>query len=226
MVKKGKKSGKGRSVVEGAEVRRVCKWYGDAMEVMLEHARMEETLLFPDLQRAAHPGVCDKVNEQHGRHLPMMNGIKEDIKTLLTLELGSPLFHEVLVNLSVRLKALQDHTKEHFKEEESDLLPRLEAVRRMQREEGKISDKSSSAWASEAISTMEVTHSKLFPFLMTGLLPQEAVQYLDLVCRCTKNTRHLVSMLRSLAERLEDANPSIIHNNPAKLYEHLLVKSP
>ena len=52
-------------------------------------------------------GVCDKVNEQHGRHLPMMNGIKEDIKTLLTLELGSPLFHEVLINLSVRLKALQ-----------------------------------------------------------------------------------------------------------------------
>lgn len=37
----------------------------------------------------------------------MMNGIKEDIKTLLTLELGSPLFYEVLANLSVRLKALQ-----------------------------------------------------------------------------------------------------------------------
>jgi hypothetical protein len=54
-------------------------------------------------------GVCDKVQEQHGKHLPMMNGIKEDIKTLLTLELGSPLFHEVLVNLAVRLKALQVH---------------------------------------------------------------------------------------------------------------------
>lgn len=40
----------------------------------------------------------------------MMNGIKEDIKTLLTLELGSPLFHEVAVNLSVRLKALQVHS--------------------------------------------------------------------------------------------------------------------
>uniref|UniRef100_A0A804QYC2 Uncharacterized protein n=2 Tax=Zea mays TaxID=4577 RepID=A0A804QYC2_MAIZE len=146
-----------------------------------------------------------------------MNGIKEDIKTLLTLELGSPLFHEVLVNLLVRLKALQDRTKEHFKEEESDLLPRLEQVRRMQREEGKVSGRSSSAWASEAVSTMEMTHSKLFPFFMTGLLPQEAMQYLDLVCRCTKNTRHLVSMLRSLAERLEDANPSIIHNNPTKL---------
>ena len=156
----------------------------------------------------------------------MMNGIKEDIKTLLTMELGSPLFHEVLVNLSVRLKALQDHTKEHFKEEEKELLPRLEGVRRMQREEGSVSDKSNSGWASEAMGTMEMTHSKLFPFFMTGLMPQEAVQYLDLVCRCTKNTRHLVSMLRSLAERLEDANPSIIHNNPTKLYEHLLVKSP
>uniref|UniRef100_A0ACD5VX41 Uncharacterized protein n=1 Tax=Avena sativa TaxID=4498 RepID=A0ACD5VX41_AVESA len=110
MVKKGgkKAAGKGRTVaVEGAEVRRLGKWYGDAMEVMLEHARMEERVLFPDIQRASFPGVCDKVQEQHGKHLPMMNGIKEDIKTLLTLELGSPLFHEVLVNLAVRLKALQ-----------------------------------------------------------------------------------------------------------------------
>ncbi|XP_037414885.1 uncharacterized protein LOC119277684 [Triticum dicoccoides] len=228
MVKKGaKKAGKGRNVaVEGAEVRRLGKWYGDAMEVMLEHARMEERVLFPDIQRASFPGVCDKVQEQHGKHLPMMNGIKEDIKTLLTLELGSALFYEVLVNLSVRLKALQDHTKEHFKEEEKDMLPRLESVRRMQREEGNVPDKSNSGWASEAMGTMEMTHSKLFPFFMTGLMPQEAVQYLDLVCRCTKNTRHLVSMLRSLAERLEDANPSIIHNNPTRLYEHLLVKSP
>ncbi|KAI5003666.1 hypothetical protein ZWY2020_030826 [Hordeum vulgare] len=227
MVKKGaKKAGKGRNVVEAAEVRRLGKWYGDAMEVMLEHARMEERVLFPDIQRASFPGVCDKVQEQHGKHLPMMNGIKEDIKTLLTLELGSALFYEVLVNLSVRLKALQDHTKEHFKEEEKDMLPRLESVRRMQREEGNVPDKSNSGWASEAMGTMEMTHSKLFPFFMTGLMPQEAVQYLDLVCRCTKNTRHLVSMLRSLAERLEDANPSIIHNNPTRLYEHLLVKSP
>uniref|UniRef100_A0ACD5WLY9 Uncharacterized protein n=1 Tax=Avena sativa TaxID=4498 RepID=A0ACD5WLY9_AVESA len=229
MVRKGgkKAGGKGRAVpVEGAEVRRLGKWYGDAMEVMLEHARMEERVLFPDIQRASFPGVCDKVQEQHGKHLPMMNGIKEDIKTLLTLELGSPLFHEVLVNLAVRLKALQDHTKEHFKEEEKDMLPRLESVRRMQREEGSVADKSNSGWASEAMDTMEMTHSKLFPFFMTGLMPQEAMQYLDLVCRCTKNTRHLVSMLRSLAERLEDANPSIIHNNPTRLYEHLLVKSP
>jgi hypothetical protein len=56
MIKKGKKSGKGRSVVEGAEVRSLGKWYGDAMEVMLEHARMEETLIFPDIQRASFPG--------------------------------------------------------------------------------------------------------------------------------------------------------------------------
>lgn len=42
-----KKAGKGRAVVEGAEVRRVGKWYGDAMEMMLEKARMEEKVLFP-----------------------------------------------------------------------------------------------------------------------------------------------------------------------------------
>jgi hypothetical protein len=58
MVKKGgKKAGKGRVVAaEGAEVRRLGKWYGDAMEVMLEHARMEERVLFPDIQRASFPG--------------------------------------------------------------------------------------------------------------------------------------------------------------------------
>jgi hypothetical protein len=56
MATKGKKMGKGRNFVEGAEVRRLGKWYGDAMEVMLEHARMEEILIFPDLQRTAHPG--------------------------------------------------------------------------------------------------------------------------------------------------------------------------
>jgi hypothetical protein len=58
MVKKGgKKAGKGRTVAaEGAEVRRLGKWYGDAMEVMLEHARMEERVLFPDIQRASFPG--------------------------------------------------------------------------------------------------------------------------------------------------------------------------
>jgi hypothetical protein len=59
MVKKGaKKPGKGGRTVplEGAEVRRLGKWYGDAMEVMLEHARMEERVLFPDIQRASFPG--------------------------------------------------------------------------------------------------------------------------------------------------------------------------
>jgi hypothetical protein len=37
MVKKGKKLGKERNIVESAEVRRLGKWYGDAMQVMLEH---------------------------------------------------------------------------------------------------------------------------------------------------------------------------------------------
>jgi len=154
------------------------------------------------------------------------NKLNEPLQLLGSELVNSYLYLYVFGVFLISIKHWQDHTKEHFKEEESDLLPRLEQVRRMQREEGKVSDKSSSAWASEAVATMEMTHSKLFPFFMTGLLPQEAMQYLDLVCRCTNNTRHLVSMLRSLAERLEDANPSIIHNNPTKLYEHLLVKSP
>ncbi|RLN15724.1 uncharacterized protein C2845_PM02G02660 [Panicum miliaceum] len=32
--------------MEGAQVRRLGKWYGDAMAMMLEHARMEQRLIF------------------------------------------------------------------------------------------------------------------------------------------------------------------------------------
>jgi hypothetical protein len=37
MVKKGKKLGKERNIMESAEVSRFGKWNGDAMQVMLEH---------------------------------------------------------------------------------------------------------------------------------------------------------------------------------------------
>lgn len=50
MVKKGKNLGKERNIVDVAEVRRLGKWYGDAMQ-----ARMEETLISPDIPRASFP---------------------------------------------------------------------------------------------------------------------------------------------------------------------------
>lgn len=51
-------------------------------------------------------GVCKAANEEHARDLPMINGIKEDIKSLLVMEAGTPSYQEALVNLSLRLKTL------------------------------------------------------------------------------------------------------------------------
>jgi Hemerythrin HHE cation binding domain len=49
---------KGRKTGAAAEGRRISRWYGELVEVMLEHARMEESLLFPVLERAAYKGLC------------------------------------------------------------------------------------------------------------------------------------------------------------------------
>ncbi|OAY76979.1 hypothetical protein ACMD2_18167 [Ananas comosus] len=181
---------------------------------MLEHARMEERVLFPVLERTAHRGVCKAANAEHARDLPMINGIKEDIKSLLVMEAGTPSYQEALVNLSLRLKTLLEHCKEHFKEEERELIPLFDAANRMLREEGN----TSSRWAEEVMRAMEATHSqRLFPFFMAGLLPQEAVQYLDIVCRCIADKHHVVSMLRSLVASLEGKHPhSVISNYSLK----------
>lgn len=109
---------------------------------------------------------------------------------------------------------LQEHCKEHFKEEERELIPLFDAANRMLREEGN----TSSRWAEEVMGAMEATHSqRLFPFFMAGLLPQEAVQYLDIVCRCIADKHHVVSMLRSLVASLEGKHPhSVISNYSLK----------
>lgn len=63
---------------------------------------------------------------------------------------------------------------------------------------------SSLSWTEQLMSTMETTHSpRLFPFLMAGLRPEEAMQYLALVCRHKQDQHQLVSMLRSLIAYLE-----------------------
>lgn len=52
-------------------------------------------------------GICKATNEEHARDLPIMNGIKEDIKSLGVLDSGSPIYQEALSNLSTRLKSLR-----------------------------------------------------------------------------------------------------------------------
>ena len=52
-------------------------------------------------------GLCKASNEEHARDLPIMNGIKEDIKSTVVLDVGSSVCQEALSNLSKRLKLLQ-----------------------------------------------------------------------------------------------------------------------
>lgn len=49
-------------------------------------------------------------NEEHARDLPIMNGIKEDIKSIGVLDSGSPAYQEALLSLSTRLSSLQVRT--------------------------------------------------------------------------------------------------------------------
>ncbi|CAL9048734.1 unnamed protein product [Musa banksii] len=185
------------------EAARMERSYGQLAEVVLEHAQMEERLLFPAFESAADRRVCKVANEEHARDLPIVNGIKEDIKSMVVMEAGTPFHQEALLNLSLRLKTLEEHFKGHFQEEEKNMLPLLEMAMRSQREEGE-DESSSRSWMEQVLVLMEATHSpRLFPFFMAGLLPEEAMQYVGLVCRQTADQQRLASMLRSLITVLE-----------------------
>ncbi|XWS08129.1 hypothetical protein CRYUN_Cryun41cG0053200 [Craigia yunnanensis] len=88
------------------ELRKLGKNYSQLLEVMLEHAQMEERIIFPVLERADR-GLCKAANEEHARDLPVMNGIKEDIKSIVVMDYGTPAYNEGISNLFTRLKSLQ-----------------------------------------------------------------------------------------------------------------------
>lgn len=52
-------------------------------------------------------GLAKAAKEEHARDLPLMNGIKEVIKSVGVLDSGSPDYTEALYSLSTRLKSLQ-----------------------------------------------------------------------------------------------------------------------
>ncbi|KAG1331698.1 hypothetical protein COCNU_02G016660 [Cocos nucifera] len=195
------------------EARKLGRSYGQLVEVMLEHAQMEERLLFPALEAAADREVCRVANKEHARDLPMMNGIKEDIKSLVAMDAGAPCHQEASLNLSHRFKTLQEHCKEHFKEEEKELLPLLAAAERTQIEE---ENNTSSSFVEQMMLLMESTHSHLFPFFMAGLLPHEAMQYVDLVCLYTCDQQRVAAMLKSLITLTEGTHPPSICTTPLK----------
>ncbi|OAY45734.1 uncharacterized protein LOC110618465 [Manihot esculenta] len=186
----------GRKTVDPAmgsprmEIRKFSKSYSQLLEIMLEHAQMEERVVFPILEMADR-GICRAANEEHARDLPIMNGIKEDIKSIGVLDTGSPDYREALCNLSTRLKSLLEHCKEHFEEEEKDLLPLMEAVELSKEQQLKVLE--------QCFDLMHGTDSHLFNFLIEGLLPWEAMHYLDLILTC-KDEEKAASMLCSIIE--------------------------
>ncbi|KAF5729403.1 hypothetical protein HS088_TW21G01568 [Tripterygium wilfordii] len=157
------------------EFRKFWNSYSNLLELMLEHAQMEERIVFSILDKADR-GICKVANEEHARDLPIMNGIKEDIKAIGVLDSGSAARQEALSNLCTRLKSLQERCKEHFKEEERDVLPLIEAL--------ELSKEKQMGVLEKCFAVMQLTHSRLFSFLVEGLLPLEAMQYLDLIISC------------------------------------------
>ncbi|XVF41285.1 hypothetical protein PTKIN_Ptkin01aG0268200 [Pterospermum kingtungense] len=172
------------------ELRKLGKNYSQLLEVMLEHAQMEERVVFPVLERADR-GLCKAANEEHARDLPVMNGIKEDMKSIGVMDYGTPAYKEVLSNLSTRLKSLQKHCKEHFDEEERDLLPLIEAT--------ELSGEQQTRVFEQCFDAMKATHSHLFNFFLEGLLPSEAMEYVDLVTKCS-DKEQTASMIQIIAK--------------------------
>lgn len=162
------------------EVKKFGRNYSQLLQMLLEHAQMEEKVVFPILE-SADRGLSKVANEEHARDLPLMNGIKEDIKSIGVLDSGSPVYLEFLSNLSVRLKKLKDHCREHFEEEEKELLPLMEAVELSKLQQEKVMQ--------QCMDVMRETHSHLFRFFMEGLRPLDAMQYLDMIKRYCDNVR-------------------------------------
>ncbi|GMG99486.1 hypothetical protein Nepgr_001326 [Nepenthes gracilis] len=171
------------------EVRKFAKSYEQLLEVMLEHAQMEEKIIFPILQLADR-GICKSANAEHARDLPIMNGIKEALKSIGALDPGTPAFLEALSNLSARLDILQENCKQHFEEEEEQVFPLMEAAEVTREQQGRV--------LNQSIEVMRGTHSHL-GFFIDGLLPSEAMQYLDLIMHYV-NKETAAVMLRALVE--------------------------
>ncbi|KAA8539083.1 hypothetical protein F0562_025775 [Nyssa sinensis] len=172
------------------EVRKFGRSYSQLLEVMLEHAQMEEKVVFPIMEMADR-GLSKGANEEHARDLPIMNGIKEDIKSIGVLDSGSPVYQEALSNLSTRLKTLQEHCKEHFQGEERNLLPLMEATELSREQQERVLE--------QCLDAMQGTHSHLFCFFLEGLRPRDALQYLDLITRCSDRER-VTSILHVIVE--------------------------
>ncbi|CAL0328473.1 unnamed protein product [Lupinus luteus] len=172
------------------EMKKFKKSYTQLWEVMMEHAQMEERVLFPIFDRADR-GLTKAAKEEHARDLPLMNGIKEIIKSVEVLDSGSPNYRETLQNLSRRFKSLQEQCKQHFMTEDVDLLSLMEAV--------ELSEDQEKSTLEQCFDVMHGTHSRLLKFLLEGLQSNDAMKYLDLISKC-RDKEKMESMLRMIVE--------------------------
>lgn len=81
----------------------------------------------------------------------------------------------------------QERCKQHFVEEDRYLLPLMEAVELSKEQQKRVVEQS--------LDVMQETHSHLFNFFLEGLLPHEAMQYLDLITSCD-DKEQIASMLK------------------------------
>lgn len=119
--------------------------------------------------------------------------IQITFRFFITLELG---FHARLIQITATISigviavSSQDHCNEHFEEEETELLPLMEAAE-LNKEHERVLE--------QCLEVMNGTHSHLFRFFIEGLLPQDAMHYLDLVSRCS-DKQQVSSMLNMIVK--------------------------
>ncbi|RZB89473.1 uncharacterized protein LOC114372430 [Glycine soja] len=172
------------------EIRKFAKSYSELLELMMEHAQMEETILFPLFDKADR-GLAKAAKEEHARDLPLMNGIKEVIKSVGVLDSGSPDYHEALCSLSTRLKSLQGQCKQHFAEEEVELLPLMKAL--------ELSKEQEVSALEQCFEVMQGTQNRLLKFFLEGLPPHDAMKYLDLISKC-RDKEKMESILQKIVK--------------------------
>lgn len=154
------------------QIKKLSAGYSLLLQFMLEHAQMEERVIFPALEKADR-GLTKSANQSHARDLPVMNGIKEDFKSVVALEQGSLGRKEALLTVATRLRDLKSHTVEHFQEEETELLPLLNAAG--------VGSKQQEALVCQCVEIMESMHARMLSFMLSGLHPHQIHQYLSLL---------------------------------------------
>lgn len=176
-------------------LKKLPKVYGRLVELLLEHAQMEERVIFPALE-TADQALTESALKDHARDLPVMNGIREDIKGIMSLRQGNFDHREALTALAGRVEAFEVHVKEHFKEEEKEQLPLLEAAG--------FGTSKQQPMVAQAFLVMEASHSRLLPYLLEGLKPHEVHQYLGIMKLSTADNAEKNSMLRRIAHVLNN----------------------